>query len=72
MQPPLMPDDGHTTRVTSGADTESSASGKESVPEPIWDDDDTRTFYESLPDLRFVSVVQAYPTYPFTNFYNYA
>ncbi|XP_020684211.1 regulator of nonsense transcripts UPF2 isoform X1 [Dendrobium catenatum] len=58
MQPPLMPEDGHTTRVASGVDTESTASGKESVPEPIWDDDDTRTFYESLPDLRaFVPAV---------------
>ncbi|PKA55497.1 Regulator of nonsense transcripts UPF2 [Apostasia shenzhenica] len=52
-QPPVMPDDGHTTRVTTGSDAQSSASGKESVPEPIWDDDDTRAFYESLPDLRF-------------------
>ncbi|XP_020573471.1 regulator of nonsense transcripts UPF2 isoform X2 [Phalaenopsis equestris] len=58
LQPPLMPDDGHTTRVSSGADNESSASGKELIPEPIWDDDDTRTFYESLPDLRaFVPAV---------------
>uniref|UniRef100_A0A1D1Y076 Regulator of nonsense transcripts 2 n=2 Tax=Anthurium amnicola TaxID=1678845 RepID=A0A1D1Y076_9ARAE len=52
LQPPIMPEDGHTTRVTTGADV-TSASGKESsVPEPIWDDDDTRAFYESLPDLR--------------------
>ncbi|ONK66025.1 uncharacterized protein A4U43_C06F3400 [Asparagus officinalis] len=58
LQPPVMPDDGHTTRVTSGADVPS-ASGKESsVPEPIWDDDDTKAFYEFLPDLRaFVPAV---------------
>lgn len=58
VQAPVMPNDGHTTRVTTGVDAESSASGKESVPEPIWDDEDTRAFYESLPDLRaFVPAV---------------
>lgn len=58
LQPPVMPDDGHTTRVTTGTDV-SPTSGKESsVPEPIWDDEDTRTFYEFLPDLRaFVPAV---------------
>lgn len=51
MQPPVMPDDGHTTRVTTG--TELSPSGKDvSAVEPIWDDEDTKAFYESLPDLR--------------------
>lgn len=55
MQPPVMPEDGHTTRVTSGEEGISSASGKDSsAVEPIWDDEDTRTFYECLPDLRFV------------------
>jgi regulator of nonsense transcripts 2 len=55
MQPPVMPDDGHTTRVTTG--TELSPSGKDfSVVEPIWDDEDTKAFYESLPDLRFFLV----------------
>ena len=54
-QPPVMPEDGHTTRVTSGEDSASQAAGKElASPEPIWDDEDTRSFYESLPDLRFV------------------
>lgn len=54
MPPPVMPEDGHTTRVTSGIDHVSSVSGKDSsIFEPIWDDDDTKTFYESLPDLRF-------------------
>jgi hypothetical protein len=24
-----------------------------SAVEPIWDDEDTKAFYESLPDLRF-------------------
>lgn len=52
MQPPVMPDDGHTTRVTTGTDL--SLSGKESsAAEPTWDDEDTKAFYESLPDLRF-------------------
>lgn len=55
MQPPVMPEDGHTTRVTSGEEAGSSATGKDSsVVEPIWDDEDTRAFYECLPDLRFV------------------
>ncbi|KQJ83656.1 regulator of nonsense transcripts UPF2 isoform X1 [Brachypodium distachyon] len=51
MQPPVMPDDGHTTRVTTGTDL--SPTGKESsTVESIWDDEDTKAFYESLPDLR--------------------
>lgn len=55
MQPPVMPDDGHTTRLTTGSDSSSSTSGKEtSTLEPLWDDEDTKAFYESLPDLRFV------------------
>lgn len=59
MQPPVMPEDGHTTRVTSGDDGPSQATGKEPAsPEPIWDDEDTRSFYENLPDLRaFVPAV---------------
>ncbi|XP_034203033.1 regulator of nonsense transcripts UPF2 isoform X4 [Prunus dulcis] len=59
MQPPVMPEDGHTTRVTSGEDASSPAAGKDSsVLEAIWDDEDTRAFYECLPDLRaFVPAV---------------
>ncbi|KAL5569213.1 hypothetical protein UlMin_025788 [Ulmus minor] len=59
MQPPVMPEDVHTTRLTSGDDASSSAAGKESsVLEAIWDDEDTRAFYECLPDLRaFVPAV---------------
>lgn len=50
-----MPDDGLSTRVTTGIDAASSTSVKEaSILEPVWDDEDTRAFYESLPDLRFV------------------
>lgn len=57
MQPPVMPEDGHTTRVTSGEDASSPAAGKDSSAlEAIWDDEDTRAFYECLPDLRSVSV----------------
>ncbi|KAL6011591.1 Regulator of nonsense transcripts upf2 [Asimina triloba] len=58
MQPPVMPEDGHT-RVNTGEDSSFSASGKESsTMEPIWDDEDTRAFYECLPDLRaFVPAV---------------
>lgn len=55
-QPPVMPEDGHTTRMTSGDDSASQSVGKEpAAPEPIWDDEDTRSFYESLPDLRLLT-----------------
>uniref|UniRef100_A0A6N2K4S7 Uncharacterized protein n=1 Tax=Salix viminalis TaxID=40686 RepID=A0A6N2K4S7_SALVM len=59
MQPPVMPEDGHTTRVTSGEDASSSAAGKDTnALEALWDDKDTRAFYECLPDLRaFVPAV---------------
>ncbi|XP_030932206.1 regulator of nonsense transcripts UPF2 [Quercus lobata] len=59
MQPPVMPEDGHTTRVTTGEDASAPASGKDSsVLEALWDDEDTRAFYEGLPDLRaFVPAV---------------
>ncbi|KAL4621348.1 hypothetical protein ACB092_06G220800 [Castanea dentata] len=59
MQPPVMPEDGHTTRVTTGEDASPPASGKDSsVLEALWDDEDTRAFYEGLPDLRaFVPAV---------------
>ncbi|CAN6804519.1 unnamed protein product [Brassica oleracea] len=58
MQPPVLPEDG-TTRLTAGDEASSSTAVKDtSVPEPIWDDEDTKTFYECLPDLRaFVSAV---------------
>ncbi|CAN8284822.1 unnamed protein product [Cochlearia groenlandica] len=58
MQPPVMPEDG-TTRLTAGEEAPSSSAAKDtSAPEPIWDDEDTKTFYESLPDLRaFVPAV---------------
>lgn len=56
MQPPVMPEDGHT-RLTTGDDTSSPGTGKEaSVAEALWDDEDTKSFYENLPDLRFVLV----------------
>ncbi|XP_074308336.1 regulator of nonsense transcripts UPF2-like [Silene latifolia] len=59
MQPPVIPEDGHTTRVTTGGDSASSAIGIESsTVEPVWDDEDTRAFYECVPDLRaFVPAV---------------
>ncbi|GKV52114.1 hypothetical protein SLEP1_g58709 [Rubroshorea leprosula] len=58
MQPPVMPEDGHTTRVTGGEDTSSTSGKDSSTLEAIWDDDDTRAFYECLPDLRaFVPAV---------------
>ncbi|KAJ1440027.1 hypothetical protein SESBI_02260 [Sesbania bispinosa] len=69
MQPPVMPEDGHTTRVTSGEEAISSAAGKDSsIVEPIWDDEDTRAFYEGLPDLRaFVPAVLLGETEPKIN-----
>lgn len=54
MQPPVMHEDGHTTRVTSGDDSSSAAGKESSAVEAVWDDEDTRSFYECLPDLRFV------------------
>ncbi|KAJ8544156.1 hypothetical protein K7X08_028667 [Anisodus acutangulus] len=59
MQPPVMPEDGHTTRVTSGEDASSPGGSKASfVLEALWDDEDTRVFYECLLDLKtFVHVV---------------
>lgn len=61
MPPPVTPEDGHTTRVTTGDDGASQATGKEpATPEPIWDDEDTRSFYESLPDLRCVLSLPLY------------
>ncbi|KAK3142033.1 hypothetical protein QOZ80_4BG0341320 [Eleusine coracana subsp. coracana] len=56
MQPPVMPEDGHTTRVTTGFDF--TPEKESSAVQPIWDDEDTKSFYESLPDLRaFVPAV---------------
>uniref|UniRef100_A0A0A9CYX7 MIF4G domain-containing protein n=1 Tax=Arundo donax TaxID=35708 RepID=A0A0A9CYX7_ARUDO len=56
MQPPVMPGDGHTTRISRGADL--TPEKDSSAVQPIWDDGDTRAFYESLPDLRaFVPTV---------------
>ncbi|XP_062222688.1 regulator of nonsense transcripts UPF2-like isoform X2 [Phragmites australis] len=58
MQPPVMPDDGNTTRVTTGTEVSPSSGKESSVLEPIWDDEDTKAFYESLSDLRaFVPAV---------------
>ncbi|CAH2041879.1 unnamed protein product [Thlaspi arvense] len=59
MEPPVMPEDGHTTRVTTREDVSSLGAGKDSsVLEAMWDDEDTRAFYECLPDLRaFVPAV---------------
>ncbi|CAA0811276.1 Regulator of nonsense transcripts UPF2 [Striga hermonthica] len=59
MQPPVMPEDSHTTRLTSGEDVLSPVAGKDtSAIEALWDDEDTRAFYECLPDLRaFVPAV---------------
>lgn len=55
MQPPVMPEDGHTTRMSSGEDVSSPGGGKDSpVIEALWDDEDTRAFYECLADLRFL------------------
>lgn len=54
MQPPVMPEDGHTTRVTTAEDVSSPGTVKDSSAlEAMWDDEDTRAFYECLPDLRF-------------------
>ncbi|KAH9311223.1 hypothetical protein KI387_026258, partial [Taxus chinensis] len=69
VQPPVMPEDGHTTRVTTGEDGSSVPTAKDaSNPEPVWDDEDTKAFYESLPDLRaFVPAVLLGEAEPKTN-----
>ncbi|CAL5026370.1 unnamed protein product [Urochloa decumbens] len=57
MQPPVMPEDGHTTRIATCTDLTTSEK-ESSVVQHIWDDEDTKAFYESLPDLRaFVPAV---------------
>ena len=57
MEPLVMPEDAHTTRVTTAEDTSSPVAGKDSsFVEAMWDDEDTRAFYECLLDLRFVLV----------------
>lgn len=50
--PPEFPQDSNTTRVDSTANSVNKeiSSGNESIP--LWDDEDTRTFYEVLPDLK--------------------
>jgi regulator of nonsense transcripts 2 len=53
MQPPVMPDDENTTRVTTRTVVSLTPGKESSALEPIWDDEDTKAFYESLPDLRF-------------------
>ncbi|TVU15168.1 hypothetical protein EJB05_38675 [Eragrostis curvula] len=50
IQPPVMPEDEHTTRVTTGSNF--TPEKESSAVQPIWDDEDTKAFYESLPDLR--------------------
>ncbi|KAL1562893.1 Regulator of nonsense transcripts upf2 [Salvia divinorum] len=59
VEPPVMPEHSHTTRVTSGEDVSSPVASKDSPTlEALWDDHDTKAFYECLPDLRaFVPAV---------------
>eukprot|EP00899_Mesostigma_viride_P014202 jgi/Mesvir1/22783/Mv14173-RA.1 len=55
-QPPAIPESDRTTRILSmGPEGGLTTPSKESAPaEPLFDDEDTRAFYESLPDLRVV------------------
>ncbi|KAI8539857.1 hypothetical protein RHMOL_Rhmol09G0215800 [Rhododendron molle] len=48
IEPPVMAENGHITRVTTG----DIAGIDSSILEALWDDEDTRGFYECLPDLR--------------------
>lgn len=57
MQPPVMPEGGHT-RVTTGS--EFTPEKESSAVQPIWDDEDTKAFYESLPNLRFFLALTSY------------
>lgn len=58
MHPPVMPEDGHTTRVTTGSDF--TPEKESSAMQFTWDDEDTKAFYESLPDLRFFLALTSY------------
>eukprot|EP01114_Cavostelium_apophysatum_P008182 TRINITY_DN2050_c0_g1_i2.p1 TRINITY_DN2050_c0_g1~~TRINITY_DN2050_c0_g1_i2.p1 ORF type:complete len:1232 (-),score=430.22 TRINITY_DN2050_c0_g1_i2:182-3877(-) len=49
---PALPEDVHTTRIESGAAAPAPVVTKEQTHDSIFDDDDTRTFYENLPELR--------------------
>ncbi|CAI5470093.1 unnamed protein product [Closterium sp. Yama58-4] len=64
--PVVLPEDEHTTHVAGGADSSAGGAGgagadggkREPEPLPLWDDDETRVFYEDLPDLKlFVPAV---------------
>ncbi|CAI5975264.1 unnamed protein product, partial [Closterium sp. NIES-64] len=64
--PVVLPEDEHTTHVAGGGDSSAGSAGgagadggkREAEPLPLWDDDETRVFYEDLPDLKlFVPAV---------------
>ncbi|CAI7777431.1 unnamed protein product [Closterium sp. NIES-54] len=64
--PVVLPEDEHTTHVAGGGDSSVGGAGgagadggkREAEPLPLWDDDETRVFYEDLPDLKlFVPAV---------------
>eukprot|EP00850_Spirogloea_muscicola_P006728 SM000032S12112 [mRNA] locus=s32:567211:573564:- [translate_table: standard] len=49
---PALPEDSRTTRIAGGLEANTPGANKDRVLEPIWDDEDSRIFYEDLPDLR--------------------
>ncbi|GJP55614.1 hypothetical protein CLOM_g14564 [Closterium sp. NIES-68] len=66
--PVALPEDEHTTHVAGGGDSSAGGAGgggagadgakREAEALPLWDDDETRAFYENLPDLKlFVPAV---------------
>jgi regulator of nonsense transcripts 2 len=49
---PQLPEDSHTTRIDSGTSLQNSVEKENPQVESIWQDEDTRSFYENLPELR--------------------
>eukprot|EP00850_Spirogloea_muscicola_P011490 SM000071S21114 [mRNA] locus=s71:436824:443196:- [translate_table: standard] len=49
---PALPEDSRTTRIAGGLEANTPDASKDRVLEPSWDDEDSRIFYEDLPDLR--------------------
>jgi len=47
-----LPEEATTTRITTADSSTTSSASQTPVEDPIFDDEETRSFYEDLPDLR--------------------
>ena len=47
-----LPEEATTTRITTADSSTTSSASQTPVDDPIFDDEETRSFYEDLPDLR--------------------